>query len=382
MDEIGYNTQTKQRMMKIGGVCMIKTRFVLAVSLVAFMAVGVAHADIAATSYFKAGSNISINDGTISATVPTGSLASKDTISNADVATNAAIAQSKIANLTTDLAGKASTTSVTDITKTGGTIDTKVTTAIGGLDGKTGSVAVDGSYVVQASQTDGIVTTSRKAFDAVVGTATKDSVNAPQTKAVKAYVDFKAQALDALIVDLADTKLENELGDEAANKAVITDANGSITAGTIATGMITDGTIVNADISTSAKIAQSKIENLTTDLAGKLANTSTITNAIVTTDANGAVAPVVIEDNGSGTFVKDVTVSAGKVTLTRGSPNNATLTIKNGATSSNIGTFTANASAAKTITIPAATATVAGLAKIGVIPSGSDKSGTAEIWVQ
>ncbi len=58
------------------------------------------------------------------------------------------------------------------------------------------------------------------------------------------------------------------------------------------------------------------------------------------------------------------------------------LTIKNGATNANIATFGANATAAVTATIPAATASVAGLAKIGIIPSGTDKSGTAEIWVE
>ena len=133
MDEIRYNTQTKQRMTKIGGVCMIKTRFVLAVSLVAFMAVGVAHADIAGTGYVgdatltiqKNGASVGTFTAnaseakTINITVPTGSLASKSavasaditdgTIVNADISSSAAIAQSKIANLTTDLAAKEAT---------------------------------------------------------------------------------------------------------------------------------------------------------------------------------------------------------------------------------------------------------------------------------
>ena len=46
-------------------------------------------------------------------------------------------------------------------------------------------------------------------------------------------------------------------------------------------------------------------------------------------------------------------------------------------------TFGANATAAVTATIPAATASVAGLAKIGVIPSGFETASEyAAIWVE
>ena len=74
-------------------------------------------------------------------------------------------------------------------------------------------------------------------------------------------------------------------GSENANKAVITDASGNIKTGTITSGMITDKTIVNADISDTAEIAQSKISGLTDALSGKQA-----TIADLTTIRSGAAA--------------------------------------------------------------------------------------------
>ena len=97
-------------------------------------------------------------------------------------------------------------------------------------------------------------------------------------------------------------------------------------------------------------------------LSGKFDNKSAVKNAIVTTDANGNVAPVKIVDEGTGTYVTDVAVDEGTVMLTRGTPsiptvNNAKLTIqKNGAT---VDTFTANASADKTINITVPTGSLA-----------------------
>ena len=116
----------------------------------------------------------------------------------------------------------------------------------------------------------------------------------------------------------ANAKVATAQGPGNANKAVITNSSGNVTTGQIASGMIADGTIVNADIAADAKIATSKISGLakvaTSGLYGDLTGTPTI--------------PTV---------------------------NNATLTIqKNG---SMVDTFTANASANKTINITVPTAT-------------------------
>lgn len=91
-----------------------------------------------------------------------------------------------------------------------------------------------------------------------------------------------------------------------------------------------------------------------------------------------------VTTTGTGNVVTAVSASGGKVTVTKGvSVNNATLTIKNGATSEDLATFTANSSTGATATIPAASATVAGLAKIGVIPSGYETASEyAAIWVE
>ena len=88
----------------------------------------------------------------------------------------------------------------------------------------------------------------------------------------------------------------------------------------------------------------------------------------------------------TGKYVSAVSETDGKIKVTRATLptiGTSSLTIKNGATNTNIATFGANATAAVTATIPAASATVAGLAKIGVIPSGSVESASyASIWVE
>ena len=88
----------------------------------------------------------------------------------------------------------------------------------------------------------------------------------------------------------------------------------------------------------------------------------------------------------TGKYVSAVSETDGKIKVTRATLptiGTSSLTIKNGATNTNIATFGANATAAVTATIPAASATVAGLAKIGVIPSGSEESASyASIWVE
>ena len=187
-------------------------------------------------------------------------------------------------------------------------------------------------------------------------------------------------------------------GSGNANKAVITNASGNITTGTITSAMITDGTITNADISSSAAIAQSKISGLSTSLAAK-ANTAdladvatsgsyndltdkpsipaaiTVDSALSSTSTNPVQNKVIntalaakqnastaVEVASAGTAVGSATQpvyvdNTGVVRAANAIPtvNNATLTIqKNG---SNVGTFTANASAPATINITVPTTT-------------------------
>lgn len=110
-------------------------------------------------------------------------------------------------------------------------------------------------------------------------------------------------------------------------------------------------------------------------------------NMFLITDAAGNVVPVAVTESGTGTLVTDITAKEGKLTVDRGASlptvGTAILTIQNGATNTAIATFGANATNPTTATIPAASPTIAGLGKIGVIPSGSATSTTyATIWVE
>ena len=118
-----------------------------------------------------------------------------------------------------------------------------------------------------------------------VGQAALTDAKYPSAKAVISYVDDALGTMDAGFGTQLDAKLDIDQKAANANKAVITNASGKITTGEIASGMIADKTIVNADISDTAEIAQSKISGLTAALSGKQA-----TIADLTTIRSGAAA--------------------------------------------------------------------------------------------
>ena len=94
------------------------------------------------------------------------SFAVKGSITNADIAAGAAIDQSKIANLTTDLAAKASQTDLDALEALVGetAVSTQITNAIGALD--VADTAVSGQFVTQVVENDGKITVSRAALKA------------------------------------------------------------------------------------------------------------------------------------------------------------------------------------------------------------------------
>lgn len=149
------------------------------------------------------------------------------------------------------------------------------------------------------------------------------------------------------------TKVKNNWGTAEANKALTINASGQVTSNKIATDNIADQAV------TSAKIAD-----------------KTITNA----DINDSAAITVGKISGLAT----VATSGNYNDLAnRPTVNSNSLTIQNGATETEMVKFTANSTDSKTVRIPAATPSTAGLAKIGVIPNGSPTSTTyATIWVQ
>ena len=99
----------------------------------------------------------------------------------------------------------------------------------------------------------------------------------------------------------------------------------TLPSGTVTSAMIADGTIVDGDISASAAIAQSKVANLTTDLAAK-ANLSgaTFTGAISATDltlsGNLTVNGTTTNINSTNLVVEDKNVIIGDVAT----PSNTT----------------------------------------------------------
>ena len=93
------------------------------------------------------------------------SYAIKGSITNADIAANAAIDQSKIANLTTDLAAKASQTDLDALEALVGetSVATQITNAINNLD--VADTAVAGQFVTQVVETDGKIAVTRGTVD-------------------------------------------------------------------------------------------------------------------------------------------------------------------------------------------------------------------------
>lgn len=147
-------------------------------------------------------------------------------------------------------------------------------TAIAGKQATLNTAQLDavnsGITLAKVSSYNAAVTTANNAlpkatYDSQVGTVSAANMGTTATTVVGAIKEIKSavSATDGAAV-------KTDQGAANKNKAVITDANGKVTTGEISSAMITDGTIVNADISASAAIAQSKISGLTDALAGKI----------------------------------------------------------------------------------------------------------------
>ena len=125
----------------------------------------------------------------------------------------------------------------------------------GGDQGQWGQILND--YLAQVHNSDGTL---------------KDGIVAKEklSSAVQASLDNADAAVSGSVPD-ANTTTKGKIqlaGDLAGTATSPVVADGSIT-----TAKIADGTIINTDINASAAIAQSKIANLTTDLAGKASTT-------------------------------------------------------------------------------------------------------------
>ncbi len=224
------------------------------------------------------------------------------TIVDVDISATAEIAQSKIKNLTTDLAAKESlisTGSSTDYlngTKNWNDFDQSVRNAllIGYTTGAATPVAATDNVMEAISKLEGQIIANDTAFDNAgqwdkdgtllfynsgnvgIGTATpSDKLEVVGDISVSNKLRFKNSAISYVELKApvgagaVTLTLPGALGTNG--QVLSTDSSGNLSWLTPSTdsSQITDGSIVDADVSGSANIAQSKIAGLTTDLGSK-----------------------------------------------------------------------------------------------------------------
>ena len=245
-----------------------------------------------------------------------GDLAVKDTISNADVASNAEIAQSKISGLTSSLSSKASlsgaafTGAVTVQAPTAATnpatkkyvddaingvtqIDFQVVESYADLPepGEKGTI-----YLVPQTQSSSendiydeyIYITDRYEH---IGSTSVDLSDYATNAAVTSAINGALDSLFSITGDFTASRTITSFSYSAANnRLTVTTSPIAITASQVtdAGALATKDTISNADVASNAAIAQSKISGLTTALNNK-ANASdltTLTSRVTTAEGD------------------------------------------------------------------------------------------------
>ena len=338
---------------------MTKLKGIFAVSFIAMMSVGVASANIASQGYVdqEVGTRLSAISGSTSGA---GNVVTSVTASGGTVTATKGITAEVTSNKTTSIAaaGSASDTKYPSEKAVATALSAKANTAdiptkvsqlsndsgfitadelpddyslpaatvdsLGGV--KSGgdiTVAEDGSVTVAHATKADTATSATSASTATTASsatkATQDgngkviadtyatktelgavsaTASAAQTAAEEAASAAEtAQSTATAAQTAAASKVATAQGSGNANKAVITNASGNITTGTITSAMITDGTITNADIAASAGIAASKISGLAevatsgsyNDLADKPSIPSAYTLPAATSAALGGV---------------------------------------------------------------------------------------------
>ena len=175
------------------------------------------------------------------------SFAVKGSITNADIAAGAAIDQSKIANLTTDLAAKASQTDLDALEALVGetAVSTQIANAIGALD--VADTAVSGQFVTQVVENDGKITVSRAALKAT------DIPNLTASKITD---------LDTTISDAIDEAITTDGAIDEAISGAVTEAIAGVS-GTVAAvenNFVTSISMANGKL--SGTVAQPTITNI------------------------------------------------------------------------------------------------------------------------
>lgn len=221
---------------------------------------------------------------------------------------------------------------------TGGSVDEKITSAIGKLD--KADTAVSGQVVSAVSETNGIITVNRRTLvEADIPTINQSKVNGLSTSLAgkqdklvfnSAYDAATNKAATMADVTAAVGDLSGAMHFEGVKESVPEDSAGYSSGDVILVGnkeyvfdgeawhelgdesiYAVKGSIVNSDIAANAAIAQSKIANLTTDL-GKKANTADL-GTMATKDAADYVAKT--EAPGYGDILTKTSATATYATI-------------------------------------------------------------------
>lgn len=335
-----------------------------------------------------AGSNITISGNTISAkdTVTTATKSGTGNVVTGVTATNGALTVShgitaeETKNKTTTIAAAASASDTKYPTEKAvrTALDTKAdTSAIPTVNNATLTIKQGGvsKGTFTANQaTAATIELTDKDTTYTVGTPTYSGTT-------KLYTGTGTNTDGTMTQNAITTELGNKVAKEqgtvAANKAVITNASGSITTGQVATGMIADNAVTSAKIASDA-VTSAKIKD------------ATITNADIA--AAAAIAPTKVAATKAGTEYDNMGETAKETAIpTVQLAENIADTAAGTAVSSALKNLTASGSNGVTASITGTAVKVAGVtatrdavgvAKLGVIPVGTTGTATASIWVE
>ena len=275
---------------------------IFTVSFFAIMVVAGARAEIVSKTNIVAGDNVAISKPT------EGANSGKIVISATDTNTTYTTGTSTYSG-TTKLYDSTGTS--TDGTMTRGAI----TTALSGKQPTLTTTNVKGSGSVSVDVTNGVVTISGTDTKYTLPDATADTKGGVRIMTSAGGIDGTSATEDAKVPTVAaawdianiaagNNSVEKEQGTDGANKALITNASGTVTTGTIATNMITDKAVIKgklaAEVQTSLGKADTAVQTVAPTAATpgkyvtnftKNGTTVTATTAYVQIPVGSATAP-------------------------------------------------------------------------------------------